>query len=236
MILMKDDVVREADGSGGEPLAEIIEQAEQGPEILMLMAGATDGMTFLQQAVPGVFSLLAKDRKIQSNLIKEVVEQALAEGKAGMAKGTLLELRDEINEALEKPMKRVSTVDYMANRALEIRQRVFNEALCQLRVVRNATRQDLRDAVKSGGRRRAVLVHGHGFRTGVHMTDGFISNRELERPREKLKALVLDTCGSRHPNPEETEEMGADIAEEVYGFDRIAAPRDIFATPLRRRR
>ena len=235
-VLLTENIVRRTDGSGEGRLREILEENPDRHEIVMLLAGATDRMTYMQQAMPRMFNFHARDDKGTNESLKKALDAMLEkEGRAGAAEAMFREAREDVKEALKRPMKRVSTVDYMLRRAAEIREGIYDGKFCELIVVRNANRQDVHDVAQIGGQHRTALIHGHGFRSSVVMTDGRVSNHQLEKPESKLRALILDTCGGKSHVREEVEDMGDGIAEQVFGFNRIAEPRDIFATPLRKK-
>ena len=235
-IRLKTSILRETDGQGGERLLDLLEKDPENPEIIMLIAGATDGMTYLQQAMPRIFSVLARDNSLQNELLKKALDEALREqGKAGLAEQMFREARQDVTDALARPMDRVSTTDYVISRAQEIRDELFKSRECGMVLIQNANKTDVQDVSGVGGANRVALIHGHGFRTLVLMTDKKVSNHELNKPANKLKALILDTCGGKSYQPEETEDMGRGIAENVYGFNRTATPRDIFGSPLHKK-
>ena len=233
-ILFERSIIRQTDGSGEGRLAPVLEENPDDPEIVMLLAGATDNFTYIQQAFPRTFNFFTRDSEVMNAMLYRGIESVLANG-PGAAENVLKEAREEARRALNKPMKRVSTVDYMANRAEEIRHRIFDDSLCGLIVVRNANAQDLMDVAEQGGGHRALVVHGHGRAESVMMTDRIVMNSELPVPEARLRALVLDTCGSGRRFITEEDRMGHGIAEEVYGFDRMALPRDLFGSELRKK-
>lgn len=235
-IKLKASLLRETNGQGGDRLLELLEKDPKNPEMVMLIAGATDGMTYLQQAMPRLFSFIARDRSIGNEMLKKALDEALREqGKAGIAEQMFREARQDVEAALASPMKKVSTTEYIVKRSQQIRKELYGDVDCELVLVQNANRADVQDVTGVGGANRVVLIHGHGFRSSVIMTDGRISNHELKKPERMLRALILDTCGGKSYAPEETEDMGTGISEKVYGFNRTATPRDIFGTPLRKK-
>ena len=234
-VLLNRSIVRQPDGSGERRLGPILDENPADPEIVMLLAGATDNFTYMQQAFPRTFSFFTRDSETLNAMLNKGIEDALATGRTGAAESILREAREEARQALDRPMKRVSTVDYMVNRVEEIRHSIFDDSLCGLIVVRNANAQDLIDTAEKGGAHRTLVIHGHGRAESVMMTDRIVTNRELPGPEVKLRALVLDTCGSGRRFIDEEDQMGHGIAEEIYGFNRMATPRDLFASKLRKR-
>ena len=228
-------IVRKTDGAGEHNLLEVLRQNEARPEIVMLIAGATDGMTYLQQAAPKVFKAWAGSDTNENKLMAKVMDEAVKSGMSGMAEGLFKKVRDDANEALSRPMDKIKMVDYMTRRSEEVRQRVFGDVFCELIVVRNASRQDVIDVSKVGGQHRAAIMHSHGTTHSLSMTDGMVRGDDLAKPEVKLRALVLDACGTGGEMIPSEERIGHNMAEDIYGFNVSATPRDTFGRDLQKR-
>ena len=58
----------------------------------------------------------------------------------------------------------------------DIQEKFFSGENCTVIIVRNASEQDLQDAVQYGGKNAVVLVGGHGTLGSVSMTNGRVKN------------------------------------------------------------
>jgi hypothetical protein len=232
---LKASIIRNPRGKEGQPLEELDYLQSERNQILMLLAGATDRMTYLEQAMPHVFSLIGQDGGIQTRMLAQVTEEILASGKAGPTERVIREARDDTRYALSNPMGKINFPDYIKGRALQINQEVFQGEECDLTVIRNASAADLRTAVAAGGGNRALLFHGHSNRTTFCMTDEALINQQLEKPKEKLRALIVDACGNNSSKSYGNEDVGEGISDNVFGFDRMATIRDIFGMPMRKK-
>jgi len=115
---------------------------------------------------------------------------------------------------------RLSAVEYMVSRIMEVRQRIFDDVFTEVIIVRNANVQDVHDVAEIGGEDRIVIIHSQGTRSSVTMTDDLVINNNLEKPKKKLRALLLDNYGEKTSEPEILEAMGDGISDNVSVSDR----------------
>jgi len=200
-------IIREPDASGERPLKEVLGQESEKPRIIILANGIVNPQDIVQ---------------ISPRLTKF--------GMAGLK--LLSHLRGRYSATLNDIIGEESISGYMTNTIERIQEELFNKKDCEVIIVRNASREDLISSVELGGSNTAVVVGGHGTISSVSMTDGIVSNDELETPEEPLKAFIQHTCAGKDDGPEV---MGDRIAEKVYGWDREANPVDFIKDPLHER-
>jgi hypothetical protein len=185
-------IVRNPDGTGGECLADTLEERSEIPKIIILANGLIKPQD-IAQVYPGIEALGMKMLRLISRVRTKA--SRMVDGHEG---------RDTIP-------------DYFIKTSKAIQGDLFSDGSCEVIIVRNASKQDLFDAVKLGGENTVLLV-------------GPVENSDIPTPEIPLKAFVQHTCAA--PKQGQSEEMGQRWAETTFGWKRGTSPIDFIDDPL----
>lgn len=197
-------IVRNPDGSGGQNLAEILKRTD-AQKIVMLANGLIRPQD-IAQVYPGIESLGMKMLRLISGV------------------------RSKVSSTIDDHQGNDSIPHYFFKTSKAIHNNIFKNGFCEVIVIRNASQQDLFDAIKWGGKNSVLVVGGHGTLGSITMTDGSVKNVDIPTPDAPLKAFVQHTCAN--PKLGQTEEMGQRWAETTFGWKRGTSPIDFIDDPL----
>ena len=200
--------IRDPNGTGGDSLSNILVQESEEPQVILLANGIVNPRDIIQIS-PFLEKVGMKCLRLTSRT------------------------RAKIIDTLEEGICSDTTAGYTINTIKAVQGQLFDDKKCKVIMIRNATKQDLHDSVQYGGSNTAVITIGHGTLGSVSMTDGKVSNTDIETPHQPLKAFIQHTCAS---DRDESEVMGERLAEKVYGWDRGTSPVDFIDDPLHLRK
>ncbi len=203
-----NSVIREPNGTGGENLARLLDVELGMPRIVLLANGIVNPQDIIQ-----VSPFLEKYGMRVFRLVTKT--------------------RSSIIDTFNGVINSDTATGYTINTVKVIQMQLFWGRKCKFIMVRNASAQDLQEAVQYGGNNTAVIVIGHGSLGSVSMTDGKVENTDIRTPQEPLKAFIQHTCAS---DKGEREMMGERLAEKVYGWKRDTNPTDFIDDPLHLRK
>lgn len=198
-------IVRNPDASGGLGLADLLKRSPDTPKIVILANGLVQPQD-IAQVYPGIGALGMKMLRLISGF------------------------RSKVSKKVDGYVGKDTIPSYIVSTTKTIQKELLGDGNCKVIVIRNASKQDLFDAVQFGGGKTVLLVGGHGSLGSLSMTNGRVENSEIPTPKIPLKAFVQHTCAG--PREDQSEEMGQRWAGTVFGWKRGTNPIDFIDEPL----
>lgn len=135
---------------------------------------------------------------------------------------------------IEEELLNYGTISwYTIHTTMTVQEKIYWGESVEVFIVKSATSGDLHDVLKNSDSDTTLVMSGHGNYHWILLTDGFIQNKDIQNPHNKLRALIQHTCGDR--TDENGDSFGKDFATEIYGWERFSSPVDFLLHTLRKK-
>ena len=217
---LRHNIVRSVFGKGDRPMEEILaETADSRARIIMLIAGIEEKGDVSKHALPAWYGMTQRDDHLLRNF-QDMIERIDAQGeeaaKAAKALG-IDRIREQVAFAQENPVKKATLEEYQEVVIRKVQEKLYGETPADISIVMNANADDFLQTVKRGGGNTTMITHAHSNRIAVAMTNSLVLGKEIEPPKEKLRAFLMHGCGKAVEKKDDTRAViGTGLAEEVY--------------------